>query len=588
MSLEVQLNEGLKNLGVTKFVKDSASLQLIFNNQSVVIFDILPQFLKTIESLKFAARKEKIGSVTINKVAIVLQNTPEYLTILRNSNRKTTATNSSYNTSEGEHDKDQESSETSRESRVDSSTELDPYIQNGDYVERVMETAKKTIKQEDSLVRLLIYVGLTAYSHNPLSIGIRAPTSEGKTYAVTQSVQKFFPNQDVMTLGSMSPKALIRQHGIFVDENNQPLEDRIKELKKRLMMSQHTKNIENIIDAQDKLDKLYQKGKWLIDLQGKILLFLEPPHPELWNILKPILSHDAWDIQHPYVDTDLKTKNIVTRGWPVCIFCSAKDESRWEVWPEIQSRFLITSPNMSHAKYLESNILTFQKTGLPNFVQQIVVVSDFEVDLARKCIKYLRQRIKASCPTKDSAGEVKPLNPVWIPYQQYLAESLPSNKGPSMRTASHIGSLLDIIALTKSEFYVDFGIEKQIVARPEDLAEVLRISKDMTSGNYAGLPQHKIRFLKEIFHPLYYAKTEPGEQDGKIEKIIAVTTKELCDYYRSKIGKGITTDNLKKQYLNELLSDDIIGESLSEIDKRQRLYFPLSENGNSEESKQEK
>ena len=40
-----------------------------------------------------------------------------------------------------------------------------------------------------------------------------------------------------------------------------------------------------------------------------------------------------------------------------------------------------------------------------------------------------------------------------------------------MRTASHIGSLLDIIALTKSNFFVDFGIEKIIVARPEDLVE---------------------------------------------------------------------------------------------------------------------
>ena len=91
-----------------------------------------------------------------------------------------------------------------------------------------METAKKTIRHEDSLVRLLFYVGLTAYSHNPLSIGIRAPTSEGKTYAVTQSIRKFFPDKDVMTLGSMSPKALIRQNGILVDESNQPLEERIK------------------------------------------------------------------------------------------------------------------------------------------------------------------------------------------------------------------------------------------------------------------------------------------------------------------------------------------------------------------------
>ena len=231
----------------------------------------------------------------------------------------------------------------------------------------------------------------------------------------------------------MSPKALIRQHGIFVDENNQPLEGRIKALKKRIMISQANKNIEDIIKAQDELEKLNKKGKWLIDLQGRILLFLEPPHPDVWTIVKPILSHDAWDIEHPYVDADLKTKYIVTRGWPTCIFCSARDESKWDIWPEIQSRFIITSPNMSQEKYLESNMLTFQKSGLPNFVQQKIVVSDFEVDLARKCIEHVKQQIKAACHTNYYATEFRPINPVWIPYQQYLAESLPSNKGPSMR-----------------------------------------------------------------------------------------------------------------------------------------------------------
>ena len=40
-----------------------------------------------------------------------------------------------------------------------------------------------------------------------------------------------------------------------------------------------------------------------------------------------------------------QTKNVVVRGSPSCIFCSARDESKWEVWPEIKSRFLISSPN---------------------------------------------------------------------------------------------------------------------------------------------------------------------------------------------------------------------------------------------------
>jgi hypothetical protein len=50
----------------------------------------------------------------------------------------------------------------------------------------------------------------SAYSYNPLRIGIRAPTTEGKTYAVIQSILKYFPKGDYVLIGSISPRTLIR------------------------------------------------------------------------------------------------------------------------------------------------------------------------------------------------------------------------------------------------------------------------------------------------------------------------------------------------------------------------------------------
>ena len=68
----------------------------------------------------------------------------------------------------------------------------------------------------------------------------------------------------------------------------------------------------------------------MIDFTGKLIVFLEPPHHETWNILKTMLSHDTEYVEHPYVydvkNVGFKVKNIVTKGWPACIFCSAKDE----------------------------------------------------------------------------------------------------------------------------------------------------------------------------------------------------------------------------------------------------------------------
>ena len=44
---------------------------------------------------------------------------------------------------------------------------------------------------------------------------------------------------------------------------------------------------------------------------------------------------------------------------------------------------------------------------------------------------------------------------------------------------------------------------------------------------------------------------------------------------KEKIGKSINTNNLKQTYLNEFLNHELIDEVESELDKRQKIYFPL-------------
>src|SRR4029077_18143315 len=109
------------------------------------------------------------------------------------------------------------------------------------------------------------------------------------------------------------------------------------------------------------------------------------------------------------------TRKVVVRGWPACIFCSARDESSWDVWPEIQSRFLITSPNMNREKYYESNVLIAQKKGLPNLVKQHVIVSDRDCENAEKSVRILKSQIKNYYAT-NNASYKKNTTAVWIPY----------------------------------------------------------------------------------------------------------------------------------------------------------------------------
>ena len=156
---------------------------------------------------------------------------------------------------------------------------------------------------------------------------------------------------------------------------------------------------------------------------------------------------------------------------------------------------------------------------------------------------------------------------------------LPSEKGTDMRTQQRLFYLLNVIPLAKldSRQKLFDGSQELVIANLEDLAEVLHITQ-----NISGIPSYKIKFYREIFLPLIRSKNKKDEKDGKEEKIIAVTTKESADYYKEKTGKAISTDNLRKTFLVELVNNDYIGELKSELDSRQFIYYPLMEFDDSE------
>ena len=442
--------------------------------------------------------------------------------------------------------------------------ELMKKISGTSFVEYVISIAKRTIKMEDNLVRLILYTALSTYTKNPVNLGIMAPTSEGKTYAVSEVIN-LLPKQDVWNYGSMSPKVIIRDRGIIVDENNEPIDGKITELKKILRKEKDTDIRQDTID---KIDSLYKNSKVIIDLSNKIFVFLEPPHPETWEILKTILSHDSFEIEHPYVfkteNNGQEVKHVVTKGWPACIFCSAKDDSSWSMWPEIQSKFFITSPNMIKKKYVESNKLIAQRKGMPSLVQEQLIVSYNELQNAKDCVLLLKETIQNN--REDN---------VWIPYNSILAESLPSEKGPDVRFVDRIFSTLNLITQINSHnrLKLQFGNEILNTASISDLDEVLRITHNIT-----GIPSYKLDFFTNVFLPLFDTKKEPESsiKDGSTtEDRIALSTSELAQYYQKTKGKPTTTDNIKKTYLDELKNNGLIDDIESKIDKRRKIYFPI-------------
>ena len=456
--------------------------------------------------------------------------------------------------------------------------------------EYVINAAEKTVKLDSTLLRQIVYVFLSAYTPDPINLAIIGPSGAGKTHPVMQ-VLPFVPEEDVLVIGSMTPKALVRQEGVEVDDSSTTAADGdssykikdpevmfLQEMQKRYLASFSSKPPR--LDEQKKgEDTSGNKIKTVIDLSGKTLVFVEPPDKRIWPVLKPILSHDKREISHSYVentDGSPRTKTVIVRGWPACIFCAAQDQSGWRGWSEVVSRFMPASPNMSEEKYHESNRLTAAMMGLPKSVQQKLIISDGEVDLAKKCFLLEKHIIQRMCSQANNDSSNSSNNPVWVPFWDILGDVLPSKRAADPRRATRLFAILRIIALAKSEHrpkLVCGATEASVIATLEDLEEALSITQNL-SGSVAPF---KMEFFNEVFMPCYYSKNAPdGSEDRRREETrIAVTTSQLCQQYKKAKGIEIGSNNLKQTYLNELINNDIIAEESSQIDRRQKLYYPL-------------
>ena len=167
-----------------------------------------------------------------------------------------------------------------------------------------------TIKEDrNNKVAIILAMILTYTYDSQINILLNAPSSTGKSYIPTEIV-KLFPEEDVRIIGYCTPTAFFHDYGVWDNE----------------------------------------KKTMTVDLENKIILFLDQPHNMLLERLRPLLSHDKKEIPIKITDkTDkggLRTKNIVLRGFPSVVFCKAG----LKVDEQESTRTLMLSPEQDQVK----------------------------------------------------------------------------------------------------------------------------------------------------------------------------------------------------------------------------------------------
>jgi hypothetical protein len=466
---------------------------------------------------------------------------------------------------------------------------------NNNPIRYCLDVILKEAREEDRLVKQILYTMLSAYTNNPLNLAINAPSGEGKTYVI-QKVGDTFPKEDVMFLAGMTDKALFHGKGDLVVKSKdngeyETLEDKVAKIDSDIQDKESEieitkdKNVKQglrsmILSWRKEREELIKESKKLIDLSHKILVFLDSPRAELFNALMPLLSHDKYEVEYQFVDTHngIKTKSNILKGWPAVIFAQAIDYSHYQRYPEIQRRFIITNPKMTTQKYEQAVDLISDKYGLPDFAYQAKIVRDSDKERVREIILEIKQNML------DISDRVEPgKNNLIIPFNETVSNLLPKEKAFDMTTANRLFGFLSLLPLINIEKRPRLILRRK--GNPELQTIPFALFEDLQEATFLmeyadGIRPYILEWYYDIFLKAYEAKTEAdskvnGKDQIATEKRIALTTEQLAEETKEVYKQTYTTKQVLENFVKPLINHGYIDKTESDLDRRAKIYYPV-------------
>ena len=380
-----------------------------------------------------------------------------------------------------------------------------------------------TIKKDEENKLITFLCQISAYTESSqFNISFNAPSSTGKSYIPTE-IARLFPEEDVIEIGYCSPTAFFHDVGQYIKE---------------------------------------QKG-YVVDLSRKIMIFLDQPHTLLLQHLRPILSHDKKQICMKITDKSqrhgLKTKNILLKGYPAVIFCTAG----LKIDEQEATRFLLLSPETNQEKIREAIYEKIIKEADSEAYQRWLMENP-ERQLLKERIRAIKQEnikdIKISSPaeiTERFLGKHKMLKP---------------------RHQRDIGRLISLI---KSFAILNLWFRKRsgstIVANEDDIEEAFRIWEAISESQELNLPPYIFQLYQEVILPAWNEKNqERKEEFEEVTGKLGLSRQEIIQKHYQVYGRFIPDWQLRQQIIPMLETAGLITQERDPNDKRKMLIYPTA------------
>lgn len=376
-----------------------------------------------------------------------------------------------------------------------------------------------TIKQDDNNKGITLLCMISAYTkESQFNVNFRAPSSTGKSY-IPLELSAFFPEEDLKIIAGASPTSFFHEAGIW-DEKQQAI---------------------------------------IIDLEKKILIFLDQPHDQLLQKLRPFLSHDKKELIHLITDKKekrgLRTKRVILKGFSSILFCTGS----LKIDEQESTRNFILSPETNEEKIREGIYLKALRKGNPLAFREYLE-SKPEREFLRRRIEEIKNANIQNIIIKKPEKIV----------ERFL-EKYPKLKPRHMRDIERLISLIQGWALLNL-WYREKDTDGNLYTNEEDEEIAFSLYDQIAESQELGIPPYIHRVFKEIIEPAYRKLNEN-------ETHIGLTRNDISKAHFEIYGILLPDWLLRQQVLPCLELAGLIIQEPDPNDKRKILVHvttPLS------------
>jgi hypothetical protein len=381
-------------------------------------------------------------------------------------------------------------------------------------IDGLLKVLGTTIKHDNTNKLITFFAMLSAYTEDSqFNVDFRALPSTGKSY-IPIELSQYFPEEDVIMIAYSSPTSFYHDTGEWDSKRN----------------------------------------AIAINLERKILIFLDQPHDQLLQRLRPLLSHDKKELLYKITDkrekAGLRTKNVIIIGFPAVIFCTGS----FKIDEQEATRSFILSPETNEEKIREGIYLKALRKGNPTAFQEFLKLHPEREELKERIRRIKEAKIKHVI-IRDVDRIVKEFE---IKH--------PKLKPRHQRDIERLISLIQAIALLNF-WYRERDEENNIYANEEDIQNAFKIFEEIAESQELGIPPYIYLFFQNVIKPLWEEKNKDNSNP------MGLSRKEILAKHYEVYGKAIPEWFLKQEILPPLESAGLIYQEQDSEDKRRTLVY---------------